>query len=99
MGPWPKAAADMILSQAWPFERYSTDCFRREDDKKLWDPRYGMRKHGAIAWTAAGTMAEAYRDGDELVWPGISRNVCLKWFPLSTEYLRLIPGRPCGRST
>ena len=63
-----KTAADEMLSAAWPFEEYKTDCFRREEDKKLWDPRYGMRKHGAIVWTpVTGGVQEVYEDGDVLV--------------------------------
>mmetsp|Transcript_36542 Transcript_36542/g.58712 ORF Transcript_36542/g.58712 Transcript_36542/m.58712 type:complete len:175 (-) Transcript_36542:1125-1649(-) len=63
-----KAAADRMLSAEWPFEQYFTDCFRRDDDKKLWDPRFGQRKHGAVAWTPVSNgVQDVYRDGDELV--------------------------------
>lgn len=63
-----KAAADKMLSAAWPFEDYHTDCLRREDDNKLWDPRHGQRKHGAVAWIpVGGGIQDVYADGDVLV--------------------------------
>ena len=62
-----KAAADKLLASMPPHEPYNTDCFRRDHDKLLWDPRYGKRRYGKILFQPASTIGEVYNEGDEIV--------------------------------
>ena len=50
-----------------PHEPYSTDCFKRAHDKLLWDPRYGKRVYGQIAFKPASRVGDVFAEGDEVV--------------------------------
>ena len=56
-----KAAADRLLATMPPHEPYSTDCFKRAHDKLLWDPRYGKRVYGQIAFKPASCVGGVLR--------------------------------------
>ena len=62
-----KAAADKLLAKLPPHEPYSTDSFKRDHDKLLWDPRYGKRRYGMIKFKPATCIGDVYAEGDEIL--------------------------------
>ena len=62
-----KAAADKLLATLPPHEPYSTDSFKRDHDKLLWDPRYGKRRYGMIDFKPATCIGDVYAEGDEII--------------------------------